>query len=433
MNKKKLLAINLNEFNLNFLKYGAIKYECINIEKLLNLKNIKTFSEDKVQDKNLDPWVQNISINSGKKSKKHKIFNLGEKIPKNFFQIWDHLSNKKISSAVWGPMNTNFINSKFIKLFLPDPWNNQSAVKPKELSNFYNLARTYAQNYTQRKNKIKIIYLLNSIIYLFKSRVIFDLFRHFNIFFLIFLKKRFKNYFLFFLFDIVSLYLFKNLTKNKNINFSLIFLNSLAHFQHNNWDNKYEEKDYFLLTDIIVKIIFEISAKYDSLIIYNGFSQKKIKPEFLLRPIDPKKFFKSYDIEFNKFHSNMTNGAILTFKNNKVLKFQLKKIKKINLFGYQLFEIRILNNKQIFCRIQIRSKKDSFSRNSKRDIFYEKNQKILKLKIDQDFKKFNNNITFIKTTSNHTPEGQLFYQSINVNDKKIENIKIYKLIKKFFK
>ena len=74
MNKKKLLAINLNEFNLNFLKYGAIKYECINIEKLLNLKNIKTFSEDKVQDKNLDPWVQNISINSGKKSKKQKTF-----------------------------------------------------------------------------------------------------------------------------------------------------------------------------------------------------------------------------------------------------------------------------------------------------------------------------------------------------------------------
>ena len=43
----------------------------------MRCNNIKTFSEDKVQDKNLDPWVQNISINSGKKSKDHKIFNLG--------------------------------------------------------------------------------------------------------------------------------------------------------------------------------------------------------------------------------------------------------------------------------------------------------------------------------------------------------------------
>ena len=33
MSKKKLLAINLNEFNLNFLKYGAKKYNCKNINK----------------------------------------------------------------------------------------------------------------------------------------------------------------------------------------------------------------------------------------------------------------------------------------------------------------------------------------------------------------------------------------------------------------
>ena len=27
------------------------------------------------------------------------------------------------------------------------------------------------------------------------------------------------------------------------------------------------------------------------LLIYNGFSQKKIKPEYMLRPVDPKKNF----------------------------------------------------------------------------------------------------------------------------------------------
>ena len=146
MNKKKLLAINLNEYNLDFLIYGARKYDCYNIKKFLKLKSIKTFSIDKVQDKDLDPWVQNISINTGKKSKKHKIFNLGEYIPKNIVQIWDYLSTKNIISAIWGPMNTNFKNNKFIKVFLPDPWNNQNKVKPKELNNFYKLARNYAQN-----------------------------------------------------------------------------------------------------------------------------------------------------------------------------------------------------------------------------------------------------------------------------------------------
>ena len=81
MKRKKLLAININEFNLDFLKKGAKKYNCKNILKFLKLKSIKTYSVDKEQDKNLDPWVQNISINTGMKSSKHKIFNLGEKLP----------------------------------------------------------------------------------------------------------------------------------------------------------------------------------------------------------------------------------------------------------------------------------------------------------------------------------------------------------------
>ena len=125
----------------------------------------------------------------------------------------------------------------------------------------------------------------------------------------------------------------------------------------------------------------------------------------------------------------MTNGAILTFKNNKILKNQLvKKIKKINLFGYQLFETKIIKKNQIFCRIKIRSKINNFNRNSKQSIFYEKKQKMLKNKIDIDFEKFNDNITFIKTTSQHIPEGQLFFRLINIKIYKIE-LKIFKFIK----
>ena len=117
MSKKKLLAINLNEFNLKFIRYGADKYNCPNIKKFLKLRKILTYSKDKIQDKNLDPWVQSISINSGIRSDTHQIFKLGEKMPKNLVQIWDHLSKKKNNSAIWGPMNTKFRNNKYIKIF----------------------------------------------------------------------------------------------------------------------------------------------------------------------------------------------------------------------------------------------------------------------------------------------------------------------------
>ena len=43
MNKKRLLAINLNEFNLDFLKFGAKKYNLKYIQKFLKIKKLRLF------------------------------------------------------------------------------------------------------------------------------------------------------------------------------------------------------------------------------------------------------------------------------------------------------------------------------------------------------------------------------------------------------
>ena len=117
MNNKKLIAINLNEFNLEFLNYGAKKFNSKYIQKFLKLKKIQTYSKDLKQDKNLDPWVQSISINTGIRSNRHKIFNLGEKIPRKFIQIWDKLSKEKNNCAVWGTMNTSLKTISILKYF----------------------------------------------------------------------------------------------------------------------------------------------------------------------------------------------------------------------------------------------------------------------------------------------------------------------------
>ena len=74
--KSDLLAVHLNEFNLNFLLSGAKKYNCKSILKLITFKKINTFTDDTKQNYNLDPWVQSVSINTGKSSKSHKIFSL---------------------------------------------------------------------------------------------------------------------------------------------------------------------------------------------------------------------------------------------------------------------------------------------------------------------------------------------------------------------
>ena len=436
MSKKKILTINLNEFNLDFLKYGAIKYNCPNIKKLLKFKKISTYSKDRIQDKNLDPWVQSICINSGKRSKNHGIFNLGEKIPKNLIQIWDSLSNKKRSSAIWGPMNTRFKDNKYIKIFVPDPWNNQMDVKPTELKSVYNLARMYAQNYSNFSFIKTIPSFTKFFWYLLKTGIIFKLLRSLPSYLNIILKNGIKNYFLFFLFDVISLHIFSDISKNKKIDFSLIFLNSLAHFQHNNWDNKNYEKDYFFFSEKILEIIFKIYKEYDSIIVYNGFSQKKIKSEYMLRPIDPKQFFSDNNIRFKKFHSNMTNGALITFKDNRLLKKEYEKIKKINILGFKLFNINTINSTQVFCRFQIRSKFDFNIKNSskndiKKNIFYENKESKIKNNINENIEKFLKNIIFIKTTSKHISNGNLFYENLKIRKKKVENVQINNIIKNY--
>ena len=195
---KKILVIHLNEFNLKFLKYGALKYKCKNINRFLKYKKIKTYSVDKIQDKNLDPWVQSVSINTGLKSKNHKMYNLGQKVPKKLNQVWDILSKQNIKCAIWGTMNSTYINNKNIKIFFPDPWNNKTLIKPDNLNNFFKLPRAYAQNYTNfeiSKNLNSIFSFLTSC---FKYGIMSYFIKHFFLYIKIFIFSGFKNYFFIF-------------------------------------------------------------------------------------------------------------------------------------------------------------------------------------------------------------------------------------------
>ena len=94
-NHNNLLAIYLNEFNLKYLLKGARKYKCKSILKVLNFNKTKTYTRDKKQDYNLDPWVQSVSINTGKPSKEHKVFNLGQPLKKKFDTNMGHIIEKQ--------------------------------------------------------------------------------------------------------------------------------------------------------------------------------------------------------------------------------------------------------------------------------------------------------------------------------------------------
>tara|TARA_B110000967_G_scaffold176039_1_gene189220 strand:- start:203 stop:919 length:717 start_codon:yes stop_codon:yes gene_type:complete len=214
---KKVLILNLNEANFDFILKYAKKYNNKNIlEFLKNKKKIKTITKDLTQHKNLDPWVQEVSINTGRDSKKHKVFNLGDILSKNIPQIWDIVS-KKYKVLVWGSMNSQLRDNNNIKLFFPDPWNFTSKIKPKKLINFFLLPNYYAKNYTQPSlfkilhYSLKTLSVILTNIYFYKN-----LFKNFFFYItLIFSITSKLNYKLFVLFDILSLLIILKYEKKK--------------------------------------------------------------------------------------------------------------------------------------------------------------------------------------------------------------------------
>ena len=63
----------------------------------------------------------------------------------------------------------------------------------------------------------------------------------------------------------------------------MIFLNSIAHYQHNNWNEFENEKYFFLYVENMFKKILELKKKFNSVLLLNGFTQKKIPTECVYR------------------------------------------------------------------------------------------------------------------------------------------------------
>lgn len=443
-NKKKLLVLNINEINFKYLKKGAKKFKCENINFFFKKKKkIKTLSEDKIQDKNLDPWVQSVSISLGKSSKHHNILKSGQTISEAENQIWDILASKRISCSVWGPMNSLYKPNKNLKLYFPDPWNHKAIVHPKNLNYLLNLAKYYGSNYTDFYNFKFVQKLLSTFKRLFFSKILIYFFLNFSFFVKIFFYHRLKNYILFFIFDLISFLKFESLIKKNNSKFCMIFLNSFAHFQHNNWNDK-NDKIFFLFAEKIFERINYQASLHDDTILFNSFTQKKIRTEYSLRPQNPYLFLKFLGLKIINLDQNMTNGGILTFKKKDHLLRAYKILSDFKFLEFKFFYVEQLSQNKLFYKIILRAKVEKklikLKNLSKKEIlkFFKNNTKINKNNFkDKTYhieQKFWDEMIFIKTTGIHTPKGELFYTSnnIKIKEKHILNHNIFKILKNYF-
>jgi hypothetical protein len=439
-NNKNLLLLEINECNFAYFFKVANKFNNKNINNYFyNKKNLKTYTRDKQEGYNLDPWVQWVSVHTGLESSKHKVFRIGQKLDGKFYQIWDGLCAKGLSCSIWGAFNAILRKKNNIVNYMPDPWSFTQFAYPNNLNNLLKLSRYYAKTYPSSNNLKLILYFIFFLKEIIFSKTIIYILKNFSSFLLIFFKCRIKSFNLYFFLDLISLVHFINIGKKSNTNFNIIALNCFAHYQHNYWDeDRYEEIYYWYLKKFIEQ--FQIlEEKYNSVIVFNGFDQKKIHNEFHLRPKNFNNFFKILEINFLNIEPDMTAGAFIFFKNFEDKINALNKIKLVSIFNYPLFEVVDFKNlKKIFVKIQlvfnteIRNINQINAQNYK-DLI-QKIKKIVNrnyISPDSDtLQLLFNNIHFRKSTSRHTNIGNLYYKNFNFNklnikEGKLLNYKIY--------
>ena len=141
---------------------------------------------------------------------------------------------------------------------------------PKNLMGLYYLPNYYAKNYLKfslfKFSYFSLIFFFALIFKINLLTFLKDLFFSLKLL----LVRGFKNFILFFFFDQIFLNIFQKTVLKKKSSFSFIFLNSIAHYQHNNWNEIENEKYFFLYAESIFKKILNIKNSFNSFLIFNG-------------------------------------------------------------------------------------------------------------------------------------------------------------------
>ncbi|UUZ71777.1 hypothetical protein LP415_23795 [Polaromonas sp. P1(28)-8] len=319
----RLLLVELNEFSVDLFKRGISELRLPNIERLLAMQASSTTTDDRVEHRGLDPWVQWVSTHTGVPSSQHRIIHLGDAPSKlGLKQLWEVLSACGISSGVWGAMNATRGSAERCVFFLPDPWTFEERAYPEPLNDLLALPRYYSKNYLDVSKTEFALRTLRLVRYVLGSG---GLLRIVGLAPLILggvLRNGMNNAMLFSLFDLFSTVLFLKQRKQHRTQLSLIFLNSIAHLQHHRWEagSRLTNDLQFGLRaiDRVLGMLFASREEGEAVVVMNALTQRNIvheKPRICYRQINPARFLRDAGFGFDSVEQLMTNDAHVFFPN----------------------------------------------------------------------------------------------------------------------
>lgn len=348
MSKNSLIFLQFNEVCFEFIEKYIAKGKLNNFNRLINLHGVsRTSSENEY--KNLEPWIQWVSIHSGKKFKEHNIFRLGD-ISKDIINIWDELDKKGINSCLISPMNALNPNLKN-SLFIPDPWTDTTTSK----GFFFKLLHKTISSMINdnAKKNFKLMDLFYFLIVFFRFTKMSNYLNFFFLFISSFRSPWRKAIFL----DLFLFEVFINVNRKRKFSYSSIFLNAAAHIQHHYfysssvYEGNQKNPDWYCPKGL--DPLLEIYEAYDEIIgkvvriypetriiIATGLSQTPTKESvYYWRLKNHSSFLKELSITFEKVEPRMSRDFLISFSEKSHLNNARKVLNSFHLNGQKIFEI----------------------------------------------------------------------------------------------
>ena len=350
---KNLLLVEINEFNHKLMKDASEVYNLPSIKRFLSLPfQKKIATEDHYDSGFLEPWVQWVSIHTGKPSSIHQIKHLGDVSFNKFPTMWETLGEQGFTTGVWGALNAKRGSAKNCKFFLPDPWTFDEIAHPEELNGFLNLPRYMARNYLNPSLSALVKCLGGFVKFMFRPRATIALLTELPYFLWYGLKFKFANFITYSLAEYLSVQRFFDYLKKDDPNFSILFLNLVAHAQHYYWTNEDLEKNLklkytFQYLDKILCTIFANCGDERVLVFTNGLSQINTNHEpawILYRQIDHMNFLQSVGIKPKRVEACMTHDAHIFFESKELVQEALDVLQKAQVSGKKLFYTELYQN-----------------------------------------------------------------------------------------
>lgn len=351
---ERLVFIQWNEVNAEHLKKYFTRDKYPNLQKLMNFSQVTTTSEERYE--LLEPWIQWVSVHTGKSADDHGIFRLGDIDKFDGEQIFEVVEKRGYSVGAISAMNAKNELSE-PSFFVPDPWT-KTPTDNNYLSKKIYQAISQAVN-DNSKNKITGTTYFWLLAALFKTAR----FKNWPMYLKLLRRSKSRKWCKALFLDLLLSDIFLFYKKRTDVDFSTLFLNGFAHIQHHyffnsrHYSGNFKNPSWYIKSQIdpfddalevydhIFSNIFKRSDDAE-ILVATGLQQVPFPYEkYMYRLKNHRDFLENVGISCTEIQPRMTSDFTIYFDNSSDRDHAVEKLSNITINGHPLFgEIDVREN-----------------------------------------------------------------------------------------